>query len=359
MRGLEVALTDVTKRFDDVVAVDGIDLQVHANEFVSLLGPSGCGKTTTLRMIAGFENPDAGEISIGGRSVVSTPPHRREVGMVFQDYALFPHRTVAQNIAFGLRMRKMARDEIARRVDAMLDLLHLGDLADRKPGQLSGGQQQRAALGRALVIDPAVVLLDEPLGALDLKLRKRMQLEVKQIHREVGGTFIYVTHDQEEAITMSDRIAVMSEGRVLQIATPKEVYEEPATRFVAEFIGEANVLEGMVDGKQVRCGPVRVEAGMSVLSNGEAALVIVRPERVRIGSLAKTKTTSSQLKVRDVVFAGPTLRVLGDLGPFDFQATTGDEIGTVPRPGDVIDVGWDVDDALVIPASEAGRREGR
>jgi spermidine/putrescine transport system ATP-binding protein len=359
MRGLEVALTDVTKRFDDVVAVDGIDLTVHANEFVSLLGPSGCGKTTTLRMIAGFEYPDGGEISIGGESVVSTPPYRREVGMVFQDYALFPHRTVAQNIAFGLRMRKVARQDIVRRVDAMLDLLHLGDLADRKPGQLSGGQQQRAALGRALAIDPAVVLLDEPLGALDLKLRKRMQLEVKQIHREVGGTFIYVTHDQEEAITMSDRIAVMNEGRVLQIASPMEVYAEPATRFVAEFIGEANVLEGMVDGEQVQCGPVRIEADMGLLSNGEAALVIVRPERVRIGSRATTMPTSSQLKVRDVVFAGPTLRVLGSLGPFEFQATTGDEIGTVPRPGDVIDVGWDVDDALVIPASKAGRREGR
>jgi putative spermidine/putrescine transport system ATP-binding protein len=346
--GRRVELVGVTKRFGPAIAVDAVDLDVAPGEFVSLLGPSGCGKTTTLRMIAGFEHADSGDVRIGDRSVAGVPAYRREVAMVFQDYALFPHRTVAQNVAFGLRMRRLPKDEITRRVDAMLELLHLTPLRDRKPEQLSGGQRQRAALGRALVPGTGVVLLDEPLGALDLKLRKRMQLELKQIHREVGGTFIYVTHDQEEAITMSDRIAVMDGGHVLQFGTAVEVYRRPATRFVAEFIGEANVLEGTVEPGGVRCGSLLVRADVADLETGDAAIVVVRPERVRIGGVAGGAGTRFQLEVRDVVFTGPTLRILGTAGGTDLQVTTSQE-GVVPAgPGGTLWVGWDRDDALVL-----------
>jgi ABC-type Fe3+/spermidine/putrescine transport system ATPase subunit len=329
------------------VAVDDVDLSIEPGEFVSLLGPSGCGKTTTLRMIGGFEHPDEGDVRIGGRSVVGIPPHRREATMVFQDYALFPHRTVAQNVAFGLRMRKVPHDEIGRRVDAMLELLHLAPLRDRRPDQLSGGQRQRVALGRALVPEPAVVLLDEPLGALDLKLRKRMQLELKQIHREVGVTFIYVTHDQEEAITMSDRIAVMNGGKVLQFAPAVDVYRTPTSRFVAEFIGEANVFEGTVSPDGIRCGSVLIHAGSEEIGGGQTAVVVVRPERVRIGSAANGASTSFDIQVEDIVFTGPSLRILGRVGDMPVQVTTNQE-SPMTLDGGTLRVGWDAEDAFVM-----------
>ncbi len=234
----------MTKTFDGkVVAVDAVTLDIAAGEFFSLLGPSGCGKTTSLRMIAGFEQPDSGRVHVGGQDITDVPVHRRDMGMVFQSYALFPHRTVAENVAFGLRMREVPKPEIARRVASALAQVALTGLEERRPGQLSGGQQQRVALARALVIEPRVLLCDEPLGALDRKLRQQMQFELKELQRRLGVTLVFVTHDQEEALAMSDRIAVMNKGRVEQIGAPTEIYERPRTRFVADFIGEINLLD--------------------------------------------------------------------------------------------------------------------
>jgi ABC-type Fe3+/spermidine/putrescine transport system ATPase subunit len=254
-----VQLRDVTKRFDDVTAVDGIDLDVREGEFLSLLGPSGCGKTTTLRLIAGFEQPDAGEIRIGGRDVAGLPPYRRDVNTVFQSYALFPHLTVLDNVAYGLKQGRVARRNREQRAQDLLRLVQLPDMGARKPRQLSGGQQQRVALARALAKGPEVLLLDEPLGALDLKLRKEMQVFLKTLHRDLGTTFVYVTHDQEEALAMSDRVAVMSRGRIEQIAAPREIYDAPATRFVADFIGETNFIRQ--DGRTVAVRPEQVRLG--------------------------------------------------------------------------------------------------
>jgi spermidine/putrescine transport system ATP-binding protein len=245
-----IELRELYKYFGDVPAVNGISLEVRQGEFLTLLGPSGCGKTTTLRMIGGFELPSAGEILIEGEGMGNRPPYRRPVNTVFQNYALFPHMTVAQNVGYGLEMAGVPKAERQRRVSEALEMVRLPLVEKRKPAELSGGQQQRVALARALVNRPAVLLLDEPLGALDLKLRKAMQLELKQLNREVGATFVYVTHDQEEALTMSDRIAVMSEGRVLQLGSPAAIYERPATRFVADFIGQTNFLDVDVLGSQ-------------------------------------------------------------------------------------------------------------
>jgi putative spermidine/putrescine transport system ATP-binding protein len=244
MTSATIKLDNVTKTFDGrVVAVDGVTLDIAAGEFFSLLGPSGCGKTTSLRMVAGFERPDSGRVHVAGRDITDVPVHRRDMGMVFQSYALFPHRTVAQNVAFGLRMREVPRPDIERRVNAALAQVALTGLEARKPGQLSGGQQQRVALARALVVEPRVLLCDEPLGALDRKLRQQMQFEIKELQKRLGVTLVFVTHDQEEALAMSDRIAVMNDGRVEQVGSPTEIYERPRTRFVADFIGEINILE--------------------------------------------------------------------------------------------------------------------
>ncbi len=242
----DVELEVVTKRYGAVRAVDNVDLQVGHGQFYSLLGPSGCGKTTTLRLIAGFERPDAGRVVIAGRDVAALPPYRRDVNTVFQHYALFPHMTVEENVAFGLREKRVSLAEIKRRVGEALDMVRLGQVGGRSPRELSGGQQQRVALARALVNRPTVLLLDEPLGALDLKLRKEMQLELKVLQQQVGITFVYVTHDQEEALTMSDRMAVMHDGRILQEGAPQEIYEHPRTRFVADFIGLSNFFVGEV-----------------------------------------------------------------------------------------------------------------
>src|SRR5881409_3305505 len=244
MPEVDIRLDRVTKAFGDTIAVDDLSLDIEEGEFFSMLGPSGCGKTTTLRMIGGFDDPTRGTIFLGGRDVTDLPPYRRDVNTVFQSYALFPHFNVFENVAFGLRRRKVDRSEIERRVRESLELVDLVGFDQRKPGQMSGGQQQRVALARALVNRPKVLLLDEPLGALDLKLRKQMQLELKRIQEEVGITFIYVTHDQEEAMTMSDRFAVMRHGKIEQIGAPEEVYESPATEFVAGFLGASNLLNG-------------------------------------------------------------------------------------------------------------------
>jgi spermidine/putrescine transport system ATP-binding protein len=283
-----VAIQGVTKRFpgvkgsDPVVAVDDLDLDIRDGEFFSLLGPSGCGKTTTLRMIAGFEYPSAGSIRIFGDEVGLEPPNKRPVNTVFQSYALFPHMTIEQNIAFGLEMQDLPKDEIRRRVGEVIDLVQMRGREQRKPKQLSGGQQQRVALARALVNHPKVLLLDEPLGALDLKLRQAMQMELKRIQEQVGITFVYVTHDQEEALTMSDRIAVMDGGRLLQLGGPEEIYDAPRTRFVADFIGDTNLLGATVEG----VGEARLADGTVVRvatdghATGEAVTLAIRPEKL-------------------------------------------------------------------------------
>ena len=283
-----VELRSVTKKFGEFVAVDNVDLQIQDGEFFSLLGPSGCGKTTNLRMIAGFEQPTVGEIYIKGQQVAGIPAYRRPVNTVFQSYALFPHMTVAQNVAFGLEMKRVTPPEIKRRVAEALELVQLPHMSERRPKQRSGGQQQRVALARALVNRPQVLLLDEPLGALDLKLRKAMQLELKQIQVEVGITFIYVTHDQEEALTMSDRIAVMNNGLVQQVGEPRRIYEHPTNRFVADFIGETNFVSGRIKTidalAEVEIPGATVLASNEgrVLSPGQEVTLAIRPEKINV-----------------------------------------------------------------------------
>ena len=285
MAGGRVELRGLTKRFDDQVAVDGIDATIKAGEFFSLLGPSGCGKTTTLRMIAGFERPTAGQILLDGADVGSVPPHQRNVNTVFQSYALFPHLDVFGNIAFGLRRHKVAKEEVRRRVQEAIELVGLNGLAKRRPPQLSGGQQQRVALARALILRPAVLLLDEPLGALDAKIRKQLRLELKALQEEVGITFVFVTHDQDEALSMSDRVAVMNAGRIEQIGTPADVYEDPHTVFVADFLGVSNLMDaepvGWAGGEcTVRVGDFTLRAGCGDLATRGPVKIVARPERV-------------------------------------------------------------------------------
>jgi spermidine/putrescine transport system ATP-binding protein len=253
----DVELRGVTKHFGDVIAVDSLDLNVMTGEFLSLLGPSGCGKTTTLRLIAGFEHPDEGTLLIGGRDVAGLPPYKRDVNTVFQSYALFPHLSVADNVAYGLRQRGLGRRERRRRAVEMLQLVRLSGVEERKPRELSGGQQQRVALARALIMSPRVLLLDEPLGALDLKLRKELQVFLKTLHADLGITFVYVTHDQEEALAMSNRVAVMNSGRIEQLGSPQDIYDSPASRFVADFIGETNFIR--LNGSVVAVRPEHVE----------------------------------------------------------------------------------------------------
>ena len=286
-----VSLDGVTKRFGEVAAVDHFTLQIRRGEFFSLLGPSGCGKTTTLRLIGGFEHPDAGTIRLGGKDVTRIPPYRRNVNTVFQSYALFPHLSVFDNVAYGLKRRGLSRADIAPRVSEMLELVALAGFDHRRPAQLSGGQQQRVALARALVNRPDLLLLDEPLGALDLKLRRQMQYELKRIQSEVGITFLYVTHDQEEAMTMSDRIAVMKAGNADQIGAPQEVYDRPATEFVAGFLGASNLLNGTVEGTTNVHARIKLDSGdvvripIEALRDHEDTVRIgVRPEKIRLVS---------------------------------------------------------------------------
>jgi spermidine/putrescine transport system ATP-binding protein len=324
----EIRLMELSKQFAEVTAVDSIDLHITGGEFFSLLGPSGCGKTTTLRMIAGFEQPSEGRILLDGSDVAYTPPHKRNVNTVFQNYALFPHLNVFDNVAFGLRRAKRPKDELRRRVGEALELVQLGGFEKRRPSQLSGGQQQRVALARALVLNPAVLLLDEPLGALDAKLRKALQIELKTLQQEVGITFLYVTHDQEEALTMSDRLAVMNGGRVEQIGAPQEVYEDPETLFVADFLGVSNLMDatgrGSVDGRcRLDIGRFELEAGGGATDVTGPVKVVIRPERIELepheadagpnrlpGMVERVVYVGSAVQVLVRVATGETLQVL-------------------------------------------------
>jgi ABC-type Fe3+/spermidine/putrescine transport system ATPase subunit len=331
----DVELRGVTKRFDDVVAVDSIDLAVRHGEFLSLLGPSGCGKTTTLRLIAGFDRPDEGQILIAGEDVVRLPPYRRVVNTVFQSYALFPHLTVLDNVAYGLKQRGLARGARKARAREALELVRLAELEGRKPRQLSGGQQQRVALARALVMEPKVLLLDEPLGALDLKVRRQLQIELKRIQETVGVTFVYVTHDQEEALAMSDRVAVMNQGRIEQVGTPREIYDSPASPFVADFIGETNFIE--TDG----------------------TMIAVRPERVQLRREGAGGGDGIAGEVVTTMVIGPQVQCLvrGDDGQEVLvrqQRNGGESPLEAVRAGERVHVHWAQDAALVL----AREREG-
>ena len=362
----DVRLVGLTKRFQEIVAVDGVSLDIHAGEFFSLLGPSGCGKTTTLRMIGGFETPTTGRVEIRGEDVTTHPPERRPVNMVFQNYALFPHLNVFENVAFGLRRRHEPKGEIRRRVDEALARVRLTGFDSRPPDRLSGGQQQRVALARALVCEPMVLLLDEPLGALDLKLRKQLQVELKRIQREVGITFVYVTHDQEEALTLSDRIAVMRAGRVEQLGTPEELYDRPQNRFVAGFIGTTNVLDGEVaslgdghslvrlrsgelcpgpPGEMVRGRPVELAVRPEVISLRATPVEGVNAEGVLHGRVDQSAYLGTSISYIVHTDGGQLVNVLCTR-PTDRFA-----------PGERVDLTWHPTDALMLAATAEDHRE--
>lgn len=359
----DVELRGVSKQYGGARAVERIDLRVGHGEFYSLLGPSGCGKTTTLRLIAGFERPDQGEVLIGGRDVGSSPPYRRDVNTVFQHYALFPHMTVAENVAFGLEQRKVPTEQIGGRVAEALEMVRLRHLERRRPTELSGGQQQRVALARALVIRPTVLLLDEPLGALDLKLRKQMQGELKDLQQQVGITFVYVTHDQEEALTMSDRIAVMSDGHVLQEGSPREIYERPATRFVADFIGLTNFLDGEVVELRDNRVVVKTRDGLTIWCEGygnsaprTAVTVAVRPEKIEMSEQPPTGALNYwRGQVLTGVFLGEQTEYLVRLeGGTEVVARRQNGVngsGPAASPGSFVYIAWAPEISLVLPRS--------
>ncbi|WP_437813364.1 ABC transporter ATP-binding protein [Sorangium sp. So ce1078] len=319
-----VELRAVTKRFGSFHAVSEVDLEIKAGEFITLLGPSGCGKTTLLRMISGFETPTSGAVLLEGKDVTHEPPYRRDVNQVFQSYALFPHMTVQENISFGLRMKKVPRQEMAERVRAAVAMVSLGGMEQRKPSQLSGGQRQRVALARAIVCRPKVLLLDEPLSALDAKLRHAMQVELKELQKKLGITFVFVTHDQEEALTMSDRIAVINKGRIEQLGDASQIYHRPKTTFVANFIGQANILRAAVLSRSGERARVRLDGGIELLVNAEhlaggaeSALISIRPEKIALRKERRGDLENCfEAKVEDELFKGATdqLRLRTDSG---------------------------------------------
>ncbi|MGI4941408.1 MAG: ABC transporter ATP-binding protein [Janthinobacterium lividum] len=360
-RGEAVGVHDVWRRYGSVTAVGGVSIEVGAGEFVSLLGPSGSGKTTLLMMLAGFEQPDAGRITVGERDITRVAPNKRDIAMVFQRYALFPHMTVADNIAFPLRMRRVGRAERDEKVRRALAMVKLDAQADRKPAELSGGQQQRVALARAIVFEPPVILMDEPLGALDRKLRQHMQTELRQLQRRLGATVIYVTHDQEEALTMSDRVAVMNGGRLVQLGPPRELYDRPADAFVADFLGEMNFLAGTVETAGTRTSrTVRTAGGMAACSvagldfgTGTAVRLAVRPEHVALTS--GNDGAGLRGRVLQCVFNGASTAVLVELPDGSvLRADVG--AGTTAaglQPGTEVTAHWAPDQATAFPADRS------
>jgi spermidine/putrescine transport system ATP-binding protein len=359
MAGGTVQLIDLVKRFGDFTAVDGLNLEMPSGEFFSLLGPSGCGKTTTLRMIAGFERPSEGRILLDGVDMAQTPPHRRHVNTVFQNYALFPHLTVEKNVGFGLKYQDVSKKEMIERVGRALELVRLSGFEKRRPNQLSGGQQQRVALARALILNPAVLLLDEPLGALDAKLRKALQIELKAIQEEVGITFVYVTHDQEEALTMSDRIAVMSNGRVEQVGPPREVYESPDTAYVADFLGVSNLMDASAHGPNgggaaVTLGDFHLIAGQGEEDSVGPVKLCIRPERVQLESSGVGGQNRVPGMIERVVYVGSVMQVIVNLAPGEriqvMVQNEGEQIAH--RQGDAVTAYLPVDALRVLPRGE-------
>jgi spermidine/putrescine transport system ATP-binding protein len=362
-----IVLESVTKRFGSTVAVDDVSFEIREGEFFSMLGPSGCGKTTTLRMIAGFEEPTSGRILLRGGDVTHVAPAKRHVNMVFQSYALFPHMSVFENVAFGLRVKRVGRDEMRTRVASAMRAVRLEGMEERRPNQLSGGQQQRVALARALVNEPAALLLDEPLGALDLKLRQEMQLELKEIQSRTRTTFVYVTHDQEEALTMSDRIAVMNGGLVEQIATPRELYEHPASAFVAGFIGTSNLLALRVDSADAGLVAMNLGDGERLLARadarpGETVQVTVRPEKIKLGEpAAEGGQARVHGTVAEAVYLGSMTQVIVVLPTGERLVVhrlndrlDGDEV----QAGDRIVLHWAAEHSFVIPVTPAPAGDG-
>lgn len=353
----DVELKQIVKSFGPVSVVNGVSFTVEPGQFFSLLGPSGCGKSTLLRIISGFEQPDGGEIRIAGEDMSNTPPYRRPTGLVFQRWALFPHLSVFENIAFGMRIRRESSSLITKRVTELLELVGLANLGDRKPSQLSGGQQQRVAIARALAIRPKVLLLDEPLSSLDLKLRLQMQIELKKLQQEVGTTFIFVTHDQNEAMTMSDVIAVVNKGRIEQLGAPQDIYDHPATRFVAGFIGDSNLIEAKVEGREsdyvaVTTDGVKVLArcDQSLATVGNTVHVSLRYERIKLGYDVKTANRFSAV-VRDVIFSGSAVRYNVQVAASKLELTVEvahDGVTPLFPKGAEVTIGWDPEAAVVL-----------
>jgi putative spermidine/putrescine transport system ATP-binding protein len=367
-----ISFAGVSKSYDGMHSVvEGLDLEVARGEFVSLLGPSGSGKTTTLMMLAGFESPTRGEIRLAGKRLDDKPPHQRDIGMVFQNYALFPHMTIAENVAFPLSVRKVSRSEQKARTLRALEMVELAHLGGRRPAQLSGGQQQRVALARALVFEPSVVLMDEPLGALDKRLRETMQYEIMRLHRDLSLTIVYVTHDQNEALTMSDRVAVFSDGRIQQAATPTELYENAANAFVANFVGENNGLTGRVTSNDAEWAALQLTDGSIVhgragmgLGNGDTAMLALRPERAHIAATAESVAQAAQQNqnlvqalVQELVYCGDHHRVHLKLGHGETVVVKvpNTQHRDLPELGSQTTVVWRRDDCKVLPATAAAR----
>lgn len=353
-----VRFDKVDKTYDgSSLVVRALDLDVYRGEFLTLLGPSGSGKTTTLMMLAGFETPTRGMITLDGTDITRVPPHKRGLGLVFQNYALFPHMTVAENLAFPLQVRGVPKSSIREKVVRALEMVRLPDLGDRLPSQLSGGQQQRVALARALVFEPPLVLMDEPLGALDKQLREHMQYEIKHLHAQLGVTVIYVTHDQGEALTMSDRIAVFNEGRIQQVGNPRSIYDRPDTAFVAQFIGENNRLEGLVSRLTEGIASIELTDGSTVLAEagpgisvGSAALVSLRPERLRIGNAGAESGNRLEARILEVIYHGDHLRLrLAALGRDDLIVKTPVLGADGLAVGSKVDIGWSESDGRALP----------
>lgn len=359
LKSLPISIRKLTKKYGSFKALDHVSIDIATGEFLTLLGPSGSGKTTLLMVLAGFVRPDAGSVCFGDEEVLLKPPHRRGVGMVFQNYALFPHMSVAGNVAYPLKLRKMSRLEIDERVKQVLDLVQLGALGDRQIEQLSGGQRQRVALARAIVFEPRILLMDEPLSALDKNLREQMQIEIRNLHQKLEMTTVYVTHDQREALTMSDRIAVINDGKIVQLDDPQTLYEQPTNRFVAQFIGESHFLPVKVSGRKVLYGRNTIRLANTPASAAEDQLLVIRPEKFRLLANNADNTTLNTIEgvVRDTVYQGESIILYVELDAgliiATRQPTQHSLLAAIPQPGQKVVLGFDPADTIVVPDEAA------